>query len=130
MNTAGQAGGASVISAARPLKSLGDSQGIVVLAGRATGDGGKSDGEGNVRPGALEISRRTPWAQDRKGCPVAKYRGQFQRPIGLGPGLVLGSFTLECRETFTSAVTCPKGTWKHGKEVNSTKNLIKKRGIF
>ena len=57
------------------------------------------------------------------------YRGQFQRSIGLGPGLVLDNLTLECRETFTSAVTCPYHAWKHGKVLISTKNLMKKRGI-
>ena len=57
------------------------------------------------------------------------YRGQFQRPIGLGPGLVFDNLTLECRETFTSAVTCPYHAWKHGKVLISTKKLMKKRGI-
>ena len=57
------------------------------------------------------------------------YRGQFQRPIGLGPGLVLDNLTLECRETFTSAVTCPYHAWKRGKVLISTKKLMKKRGI-
>ena len=58
------------------------------------------------------------------------YRGQFQRPIGLGPGLVLENLTLECRETFTSAVTCPYHAWKRGDVLISTKNLMKKRGIL
>ena len=57
------------------------------------------------------------------------YRGQSQRPIGLGPGLVFDNLTLECRKTFTSAVTCPYHAWKHGKVLISTKKLMKKRGI-
>jgi len=59
----------------------------------------------------------------------AYYRGQFLRTIGLGPGLVLDNLTLECRETFTSAVTCPYHAWKRGKVLISTKKLMKKRGI-
>ena len=50
-------------------------------------------------------------------------------PFCLGPGLVLDNLTLECRETFTSAVTCPYHAWKHGKVLISTKKLMKKRGI-
>ena len=60
---------------------------------------------------------------------ITTYRGQFQRPIGLGPGLVLDNLTLECRETFTSAVTCPYNALKRGKVLISTKKLMKKRGI-
>jgi hypothetical protein len=37
---------------------------------------------------------------------------------------------LECRETFTSAVTCPYHAWKLGKVLISTKKLIKKTGYF
>ena len=68
-------------------------------------------------------------AGKKKKKPPGAYRGQFQRHIGLGPGLVLDNLTLECRETFTSAVTCPYHAWKHGKVLISTKKLMKKRGI-
>jgi hypothetical protein len=40
------------------------------------------------------------------------YRGQFQRTIGLGHGLVLDNLTLECRGTSTGAVMPPEGAWR------------------
>ena len=47
-----------------------------------------------------------------KPCRAMVYRGQFQRKIGLGHGLVLDNLTLECRGTFTGAVTPPEGAWR------------------
>lgn len=44
--------------------------------------------------------------------PRTVYRGQFQRTIGLGHGLVLDNLTLECRGTFTGAVMPPEGAWR------------------
>ena len=37
-----------------------------------------------------------------------QYRGRFQRTTGLERVLDLEKMAIECRETFTSAVTCPE----------------------
>jgi len=59
-----------------------------------------------------------------------QYRGKFQRTTGLERVLDLEKMAIECRETFTSAVTCPEPrgrlqTSERGYLAISNKNLMK-----